>query len=308
MKSKESQLAEVITPLANRATGGFRDATECGNGPTKGSEFPLATEFGQGVSLINLVIGYQGYKVAGPITNELHAGELCCLLGANGAGKSTLLRTLAAFQPPLEGEIRIDGRKLKEIPPRQLSTMIGIVLTERIKMGGITVRDMVAMGRSPYTNFWGRLTEEDNREVDKAMQLVSITAFANRQISTLSDGERQKVMIAKALAQGTPIILLDEPTAFLDFPSKVEMMLLLGKLAHEMGKSIFLSTHDLDLALQTADRLWLLGKDMSLAVGTPRELASELPRFFPSEHLQFDAQALRFNIRPLPLTLPEGRE
>ena len=304
MKSKESQLAKVITPLANRATGGFRDATECGNGPTKGSEFPLATEFGQGVSLKNLIIGYQGYKVAGPINATLHEGELCCLLGANGAGKSTLLRTLAAFQPPLEGEIRIDGRNITEIPPRQLSTLIGIVLTERIKMGGITVRDMVAMGRSPYTNFWGRLTDADNQEVDKAMQLVGITSFADRQISTLSDGERQKVMIAKALAQGTPIILLDEPTAFLDFPSKVEVMLLLGRLAHEMGKSIFLSTHDLDLALQTADRLWLMapsGCQMSnvecgIAVGTPRELASELPRFFPSRHLQFDKTSLRFNI------------
>ena len=254
--------------------------------------------------LNNLVIGYQGYKVAGPMTDNLHAGELCCLLGANGAGKSTLLRTLAAFQPPLEGEIRIDGRNISEIPPRQLSTLIGIVLTERIKMGGITVRDMVAMGRSPYTNFWGRLTDEDNHEVDQAMQQVGITQFANRQISTLSDGERQKVMIAKALAQGTPIILLDEPTAFLDFPSKVEVMLLLGRLAHEMGKSIFLSTHDLDLALQTADRLWLMapsGCKMSnvecgIAVGTPRELANELPDFFPSQHLSFDKTSLRFNI------------
>lgn len=275
MKSKESRLTEVLTPLANRKAAGM--------------------------TLNKLVIGYQGHKVAGPMTNRLRAGELCCLLGANGAGKSTLLRTLAAFQPPLEGEIWIDGRNITEISPRQLSTMIGIVLTERIKMGGITVRDMVAMGRSPYTNFWGRLTDEDNNEVDKAMQQVGITRFANRQISTLSDGERQKVMIAKALAQGTPIILLDEPTAFLDFPSKVEVMLLLGRLAHEMGKSIFLSTHDLDLALQTADRLWLMGKGEGdeglLAVGTPREVASELPRFFPSEHLDFDAEALRFNIK-----------
>ena len=232
------------------------------------------------------------------MTVALHAGELCCLLGANGAGKSTLLRTLAAFQPTLSGEMTIDGERLETIPPRRLSTMIGIVLTERIRTGGITVRDMVAMGRSPYTNFWGRLTSEDHQEIDLAMEQVGITAFADRQISTLSDGERQKVMIAKALAQGTPIILLDEPTAFLDFPSKVEVMLLLGRLAHEMGKSIFLSTHDLDLALQTADRLWLMGKDENLfAVGTPRELANELPRFFPSRHLAFDSQLLRFNIK-----------
>lgn len=248
--------------------------------------------------LKNVVIGYPDHKVAGPMTVALHAGELCCLLGANGAGKSTLLRTLAAFQPTLSGEMTIDGERLETIPPRRLSTMIGIVLTERIRTGGITVRDMVAMGRSPYTNFWGRLTSEDHQEIDLAMEQVGITAFADRQISTLSDGERQKAMIAKALAQGTPIILLDEPTAFLDFPSKVEVMLLLGRLAHEMGKSIFLSTHDLDLALQTADRLWLMGKDENLfAVGTPHELASELPRFFPSRHLAFDSQLLRFNIK-----------
>ena len=247
--------------------------------------------------LKSLVIGYPGHEVAGPMNATLREGELCCLLGANGAGKSTLLRTLAAFQPALGGEIRLGERRLTQIAPRELSTLIGIVLTERIRTAGITVRDMVAMGRSPYTNFWGRLTREDETHVDEAMEQVGITAFANRQISTLSDGERQKVMIAKALAQGTPIILLDEPTAFLDFPSKVEVMLLLRRLAHEMGKSIFLSTHDLDLALQMADRLWLMGKGMPLAVGTPCELAKELPDFFPSEHLDFDAATLRFTIK-----------
>ncbi len=237
------------------------------------------------------------------MTVSLREGELCCLLGANGAGKSTLLRTLAAFQPALGGEIRLGGRCLQDIPPRELSTLIGIVLTERIRTAGTTVRDMVAMGRSPYTNFWGRLTAEDHRHVDDAIRQVGIESLVNRQMATLSDGERQKVMIAKALAQGTPIILLDEPTAFLDFPSKVETMLLLSRLAHDMGKCIFLSTHDLDMALQTADRLWLMKKSTEgtemkdvFAVGTPRELANVLPQYFPSQHLQFDSQALRFNI------------
>ena len=266
------------------------------------------------------------------MTASLREGEVCCLLGANGAGKSTLLRTLAAFQPPLSGELRIGERPIKDIAPRELSTLVGIVLTDRIRTQGISVRDMVAMGRSPYTNFWGKLTEEDNRLVEEAMELVNITSFANRQISTLSDGERQKVMIAKALAQGTPIILLDEPTAFLDFPSKVEIMLLLGRLAHEMNKTIFLSTHDLDLALQTADCLWLMAKRVkgepmeqrgqsdvyinyaesrqrktegqelgvkngAFAVGTPSELSELLPTFFPSEHLVFDRETLRFRIK-----------
>ena len=259
------------------------------------------------IVLNKLVIGYGESVVAGPISATLHEGELCCLLGANGAGKSTLLRTLAAFQTPLAGELWIGERQIKDIAPRELSTLIGIVLTDRIRAQGITVRDMVSMGRSPYTNFWGKLTANDNQEVDKAMQLVGIAHFADRQIATLSDGERQKVMIAKALAQGTPIILLDEPTAFLDFPSKVDIMLLLGRLAHEMNKTIFLSTHDLDLALQTSDRLWLMAKrakgeelgekNADFAVGTPSELSELLPSFFPSDHLEFDRETLRFRIK-----------
>ncbi len=271
---------------------------------------------GVAIVLKDLVIGYGDKVVAESLSASLNEGELCGLLGANGAGKSTLLRTMAAFQPPLSGELWIGERQIKDIAPRELSTMVGVVLTDRIRTEGITVRDMVAMGRSPYTNFWGRLTEEDYRQVDEAMEWVGVTSLSNRQIATLSDGERQKVMIAKALAQGTPIILLDEPTAFLDFPSKVEIMLLLSCLAHEMGKTIFLSTHDLDLALQTADRLWLMkrgkgqgargkeqgarGKDQDgescFSVGSPRELADQLPHFFPSRHLTFDAEALRFNI------------
>ena len=203
------------------------------------------------------------------MTNSLRAGELCCLLGANGAGKSTLLRTLAAFQPPLEGEIWIDGRNITEISPRQLSTMIGIVLTERIKMGGITVRDMVAMGRSPYTNFWGRLTDEDNNEVDKAMQQVGITRFANRQISTLSDGERQKVMIAKALAQGTPIILLDEPTASLDPIAEQQMYLRYADFSRDKT-SIFIS-HRL-ASTRFCDRIIMIENGSIIEEGTHTEL------------------------------------
>ena len=251
--------------------------------------------------LRDLVIGYPGHEVAGPMTATVCEGELACLLDPNGAGKSTLLRTLAAFQPALAGEIRLGNRELGQIPTRELSTLVGVVLTERIKTQGISVREMVGMGRMPYTNFWGRLTAKDQKHVELAIGQVGIEALAERRMQTLSDGERQKVMIAKRLAQETPIILLDEPTAFLDFPSKVEMMLLLRRLAHEMGKSIFLSTHDLDLALQTADSLWLLGATgnelrRELLVGTPRELVDDLPRFFSSEHLDFDTEHLRFNI------------
>ncbi|MCF0198172.1 MAG: ABC transporter ATP-binding protein [Bacteroidaceae bacterium] len=249
--------------------------------------------------LDRLVIGYKQRSVAGPFSAVLHEGELCCLLGPNGAGKSTLLRTLACFQPPLGGRMVLGGEDVRHIPPRKLSTRVGVVLTDRIVTPGITVRDMVAMGRSPYTNYWGRLTAEDHRAVDEAMEQVGVTDFARRQVGTLSDGERQKVMIAKALAQGTPIILLDEPTAFLDYPSKAETMLLLRRLCHEMGKTVLLSTHDLDLALQTADCLWLLKPELPLAIGTPRQLAADglLERFFQSGPIQFNQQTLRFSIQ-----------
>jgi iron complex transport system ATP-binding protein len=256
------------------------------------------------IELKALTTGYRSKRgehvVSKQITATLQAGELTCLLGPNGAGKSTLLRTLAAFQPPLSGEMLLDGQLLQEYTAQQLAMRIGVVLTERPSIKGMRVREMVAMGRSPYTGFWGGLKAEDEKAVDEAIAQVGIHNLERRQVDTLSDGERQKVMIAKALAQQTPIIFLDEPTAFLDFPSKVEMLLLLRRLAREMQKTVFLSTHDIELALQTADRLWLMGRDTEeLIIGTPRELAATgaLSRFFSGPGIVFDAEALRFKIR-----------
>lgn len=256
------------------------------------------------IELKELTTGYRSKRgehvVSKQITATLQAGELTCLLGPNGAGKSTLLRTLAAFQPPLSGEMLLDGQLLQEYTAQQLAMRIGVVLTERPSIKGMRVREMVAMGRSPYTGFWGGLKAEDEKAVDEAIAQVGIRNLEHRQVDTLSDGERQKVMIAKALAQQTPIIFLDEPTAFLDFPSKVEMLLLLRRLAREMQKTVFLSTHDIELALQTADRLWLMGRDTDeLIIGTPRDLAATgaLPRFFSGPGIVFDAEALRFKIR-----------
>ena len=254
--------------------------------------------------LKNLTTGYKTKRgdriVTRGITASLPAGELTCLLGPNGAGKSTLLRTLSAFQPPLGGEMLLDGRVLEDYTPQELAMRIGVVLTERPDIKGMRVREMVAMGRSPYTGFWGRLSEDDETAVDEAIRQVGIGELGRRMVHTLSDGERQKVMIAKALAQQTPVIFLDEPTAFLDFPSKVEMLLLLRRLAREMQKTIFLSTHDLELALQTADRLWLMGKDAEgIVIGTPADLAAsgELPRFFAGPGIDFDTKELRFRVR-----------
>ena len=182
---------------------------------------------------------------------------------------------------------------------QELSRLIGVVLTDRVDVQGMTVRELVATGRSPYTNFWGTLTSRDNQYIEEAIELCGIQSLVKRQSGTLSDGERQKVMIAKALAQQTPIILLDEPTAFLDFPSKVDTMLLLSRLAHEQQKAILISTHDLDLALQTADTLWLMAKEEQMQMGTPRELADQgvLARFFHSPHVDFDTEALRFKVK-----------
>ena len=189
------------------------------------------------IILKNLCIGYRTKNnirtVAEGINAAIRQGELTCLLGANGIGKSTLLRTLSAFQPKLGGEILIKSQEIDAFTDKELSRVIGVVLTEKPDIRNMTVRELVALGRSPYTGFWGTLHDEDWQVVDEAIDAVRISGLRERMVHTLSDGEQQKVMIAKALAQQTPVIFLDEPTAFLDFPSKVEMMQLLRRLARE---------------------------------------------------------------------------
>lgn len=228
------------------------------------------------IRISGLSIGYSGKHgvkvVAEGISDSIRSGELTCLLGENGAGKSTLLRTLSGFLPPLSGEISILGKPLQAYRERELATVIGVVLTEKSNLQNMTVAELVGMGRSPYTGFWGRLSADDHAKVDAAMAMVGIAPLHDRLVQTLSDGERQKVMIAKALAQETPIIFLDEPTAFLDYPSKVEILHLLHRLSCEMGKTIFLSTHDLELALRVADRVWLMAKGGNVKTGSPDNL------------------------------------
>lgn len=248
--------------------------------------------------------GRNGSKVAvtGSLSASLHGGELTCLLGPNGAGKSTLLRTLSGFLPPLDGEIFIEGKRLSAHSPAELAKVIGVVLTERLHLNNMTVEELVGLGRSPYTGFWGRLSGDDRRIVNRSMELVRVDGMRGRMVSTLSDGERQKVMIAKALAQETPVIFLDEPTAFLDYPSKVEIMQLLLSLAHGEGKTVFLSTHDLELSLQIADRIWLVDKSKGVVTGTPEDLslAGEMGRFFEREGVVFDLDAGLFRIDSRP--------
>lgn len=207
----------------------------------------------------NLVIGNEGRRVAGPLNAEFMPGQLSCLLGRNGVGKSTLLRTLSGFQPPMEGSILIDGRPLAELSRGERAKLISIVLTGRPQLNNLTATELVGMGRSPYTGFFGRLRESDRKAVMEALNDVGIAALAERNVATLSDGEMQKVMMAKALAQHTPVMLLDEPTAFLDFPSKVEVIATLSRLAEEQQKIIILSTHDIELSLRARAQLYSFG-------------------------------------------------
>jgi len=256
----------------------------------------------ENVRLRDLAIGYQGKNnaktVASGINASIRQGELTCLLGANGIGKSTLLRTLSAFQPKLAGSIEIAERDINRYTATELSRLIGVVLTEKPDVRNMTVHELVSLGRSPYTGFWGNTSREDLLIVDEALEQVGISSLSNRLVDTLSDGERQKVMIAKALAQQTPIIYLDEPTAFLDFPSKVEVMLLLRRISQEQQKTVFLSTHDLELALQVADRIWLMDADEGLSIGTPQELAAtgKLSRFTERKGIHFDSNTLTIRI------------
>ena len=255
------------------------------------------------IKLSNLSRGYKNRHrvncVASGINATIHGGELTCLIGPNGAGKSTLMRTLAGFLPKIEGSVSIAGKDLGEYSIRELSHTVGIVLTEKPDTGKMTVAELVMLGRSPYTGFWGIGSAEDRKVAERAMAAVGITALAGRRVTTLSDGERQKTMVAKALAQETPIILLDEPTAFLDFPSKVETMGMLRDISRTMGKVVFMSTHDLDLALQAADTLWLMKKGIQPTIGSPEDLAIDgsLASFFGRDSMEFDTTNMKHNIK-----------
>lgn len=268
------------------------------------------------IELRNVSIGYRSKHgvrtVASELNGTIRRGELTCLLGANGIGKSTLLRTLSAFQPKTGGEIYVEGRELSTFSDKELSRLIGVVLTEKPDVRNMTVRELVSLGRSPYTGFWGSYSKADLEIVDESIAQVGIEALSGRMIHTLSDGERQKVMTAKALAQQTPIIYLDEPTAFLDYPSKVEVMQLLRRISRDSqtdgarGKIIFLSTHDVELALQLADTIWLMTREEGLQTGTPRQLAQQgaLSQFIEGgqhgqprrEGISFDAETLTIRI------------
>ena len=240
---------------------------------------------------------HQPSYVAANLNATAQPGTLTCLIGHNGTGKSTLLRTIARLQPAIAGCVLIGSTPITTLKASSLARTLSIVLTSRPDVRNMTVFELVSLGRAPYTGFWGRLSSEDSSIVSQSIESVGITAMAQRRVCSLSDGEMQKVMIAKSLAQQTPVILLDEPTAFLDFPGKIDLMLLLQRLAHEERKTILLSTHDLETALQCADRLWLFN-DGALHDGTPHELAAHglIDKYIGRENVKLDRETLNLTI------------
>ena len=247
-----------------------------------------------------LNVGYKAvreYKVVVEAINAtLCAGEVVALIGMNGAGKSTLLRTLSAFQLPLSGRVEYEAGDVAGLSSAELARCVSVVLTEN-DFADITVGELVALGRTPYTGFLGRLTAADNDVVAAAMQRMGVAHLAGRVVTTLSDGERQKCLIAKAIAQQTPLMLLDEPTAFLDFRSKVQLFRTLGALAADAGKAIVVSTHDIEMALRFAGKLWLVC-DGRLYEGSAQQLAANglLQRFIDGDGIVYDKENNRIEI------------
>lgn len=251
----------------------------------------------------DLTVGYRnGNRVSEVLEHlnvSLYAGELVCLLGANGIGKSTLLRTISGVQPALKGMIEINGRDLTTYSSKELSKLIGIVYTDRTLAGALTVEELVSLGRQPYTGFFGRLDAEDHKIVNDAIEAVGMSHKSHDYVATLSDGERQKAMIARALAQETPIIILDEPTAFLDVASRIETMQLLRQLAQSQQKAVLLSTHDVGLSLPLTDRLWLVTADSTVVEGTTEQLIADgtLNNLFPNRNVAFDPKVMDFRMK-----------
>ncbi|BDD12224.1 iron(III) ABC transporter ATP-binding protein (plasmid) [Fulvitalea axinellae] len=264
----------------------------------KGEEMDKAV-----LSAKDLTVGYADKAGHRTVVNKadvaLMPGELCCLLGPNGAGKSTLLRALAGLRKPFGGEVSLCGNSLGALGPGQKAKLLGMVASRPEMVADMYVDEIVALGRSPYTGWSGKLGAKDYEKVNEAMESTKTSRFTGRTFSSLSDGEKQRVLIARVLAQDTDVILLDEPTAHLDLPGRAEIMLLLKSLAHSTGKAVLMSTHDPDMATQVADRLWLMPGDGAVLCGTPEQLVSggDIAKAFETDWLEYDYGAGRFRIR-----------
>jgi iron complex transport system ATP-binding protein len=256
----------------------------------------------------DLLIGYKkaGKQrlVAGPVNLQLQLGEFACMIGQNGSGKTTLLKTLAGVHHGIGGKVLISGKDIKDFKGEELAKTLSVVLTDRISVANLNVYTLVSLGRYPYTNWIGGLSQKDKSIVEWALESTHTSSFSDRKLTELSDGELQKVLIARALAQDTAIILLDEPTAHLDLPNRIEIFELLRKLARETKKAILLSTHELDLALHSSDKIWLIqtsptGESTnSIISGVPEDLVlnGSFEKAFENRGLVFDKANGRFKL------------
>ena len=247
-------------------------------------------------------IGYSHKKekttVASNIDLSLEKGKLIALIGGNGIGKSTLLKTLTGIQKPLSGTVYLNNIEIHELDSLDLAQNLSVVLTEKLPPSNLTVFELIALGRQPYTNWIGKLTDVDITKVNEAMQLTQISHLATKKHFEISDGQLQKVLVARALAQDTPLIILDEPTTHLDLLHKVALFKLLKKLTHETGKCILFSTHDIDMAIQLSDEMIIM---------TPEKIEQDQPcnfitkgsfnTLFKDEHIVFDAEKGKFVIK-----------
>ncbi len=227
---------------------------------------------GMRLEIEDLSIGYRRNIVQEHLQLRAGEGELICLLGTNGCGKSTLLRTIAGLQPLCGGRILLCGRDVQGLSSQELARLLALVLTERTALANTDVTDIVGMGRYPYSNLLGGMSARDMAQIEYAIAQSDLSGLRDRCFNSLSDGEKQRVLLAKAIAQETPIVLLDEPTAHLDLPGRYKTFALLQEMAHKQGKTVVVSTHDLDLALQRADKLWLMKQHGGIVEGTPKEL------------------------------------
>lgn len=220
----------------------------------------------------NLSVGFHHKTILSSLNGEIAEGKLIALMGINGVGKSCFLKTMTTINPPISGEFKIDGKNIKDISNLEMAKIMAVVLTDKIQADYLSVEELIRLGRSPHTNFWGGLSENDNQTLDDVIKLLKIESIYDRYFSDLSDGQKQKVLLARALVQGPRYLFLDEPTTYLDIPSKIELMKILKIVSHEKKVGVFFSTHDLNLIEDTVDEIWLIDNEGVLHKKSPADM------------------------------------
>jgi iron complex transport system ATP-binding protein len=251
------------------------------------------------IKLDNFAIGYDGRHLMSDVTTEFLPGTLTALIGRNGSGKSTLLRAIAGLNRAYSGDVVLSGVNQRKLVASEIAKTLAFVTTERTRIANLRCMDVVAIGRAPYTNWIGRMQDEDKEVVMQALNDVGMSDYAGRTMDKMSDGECQRIMIARALAQETPIVLLDEPTSFLDLPNRYELVMLLQRLSHEQGKCIIFSTHELDIAIRMCDNIALVADGNMYNMNAAEMLRSgHIERMFGTNNIRFEVLNGMLNIMP----------